>query len=367
MTQQIQEPIAAYNRSIVSGGTSATSSRTCVSAVLAVRNEERHIGPVLDSLLLQSKEDFDLEVLVIDGASSDRTRMIAQEVASRDDRVRLLYNPRKRTPYAFNLGITSARGHYIAILGAHTTYAPDYIETCLKEMRRTGAAGCSGRELVRPGGPGLQPKLVAWALAHPFGTSTGSMRTRGAGFADSLPYPVFLKQVLLEVGGYNNELHRNQDNDLCQRLRARGHTLYITDKTFCEYFVSPNLLALIKYAFRTGFWNYISLRVNAASMALRHLVPGVFSGGLLLSVLLLALSSGATGAARFGMRGMFVALVLAYSIASLAAACHIAVKEHSAASLLLPVVFFALHFSYGMGTLTAMARNAKPSTCEAAG
>ena len=83
------------------------------------------------------------------------------------------------TPYAFNFGIQKAWGIYICILGAHTTYAPNYIATCLDELKLHGAAGCSGRLVIRPGGEGLQAQLVAWALGHPFGTSARSTRTRG--------------------------------------------------------------------------------------------------------------------------------------------------------------------------------------------
>ena len=254
-----------------------------VSAVLAVRNEERYIEAALTSLLKQETSDWELEIIVVDGDSSDRTQEIVKRMASEDSRVKLAINKQRKTPYAFNLGIQEARGMYISIHGAHTTYAQDYIATCLEELRIHDAAGCSGREVTRPGGDGLQARLVAWTLAHPFGTSTGSMRTRGAGFADTIPYPLFLKSTLLEVGGYDTQLHRNQDNDLSQRLRARGYKLYITDKTSCEYFVSPDLVSLASYALKNGFWNVISFKLNPASMSTRHFVPGAFVAALLLS------------------------------------------------------------------------------------
>jgi glycosyltransferase involved in cell wall biosynthesis len=334
--------------------------RAMVSAIIAVRNEERHIESVLASLLQQDAPDFDLEFIIVDGDSNDGTLDIAQRVAAADTRAKLVLNKHKSTPNAFNLGLHSARGEYVCILGAHTVYARDYIATCLQELRRSGAVGCSGREWVCAGGEGLQARLVAWVLAHPFGTSTGSMRTRGAGFADSIPYPVFLKRVLLEVGGYNAQLHRNQDNDMCQKLRAQGWTLYITDKTSCEYFVSPTLVSLSRYAFKTGFWNFISLKVNPASMALRHFVPGAFVAAGTLSLLAFTLSFGATGPARLVLRSFFPLLAISYSVASLVAAGHIAFSQRSIHAMLLPFGFLVLHFSYGIGTLTAMARNARP-------
>jgi glycosyltransferase involved in cell wall biosynthesis len=334
--------------------------RTIVSAIIAVRNEERHIEAVLKSLLQQDAPDFDLELIVVDGDSDDSTRDIAQRAAAADPRVRLIINKQKNTPDAFNLGLHSAKGEYVCILGAHTVYAQDYIATCMQELKRSGAAGCSGRARVCAGGEGVQGKLAAWALAHPFGTSTRSMRTRGAGIADTIPYPVFVKRALIEVGGYDTKLHRNQDNDICQKLRAQGWTLYMTDKTSCEYFVSPNIVSLSRYAFKTGFWNFISLKVNPASMALRHFVPAAFVAIALLSLLAFMFSFGAAGEARLVLRSSFVFLAISYSIASLVAACHIAFKKRSIHALLLPFGFLVLHFSYGIGTLTAMAKNARP-------
>jgi glycosyltransferase involved in cell wall biosynthesis len=338
--------------------------RPVVSAVVAVRNEERHIESVLKSLLHQDAPDFDLELIIVDGDSCDATQDITQRIVAADPRVKLVINKQKKTPYAFNLGLHAAEGEYVCILGAHTVYARDYIATCLEELKRSGAVGCSGREWVRAGGEGLQARLIAWALAHPFGTSTGSTRTREAGFGDSIPYPVFLKSALIEVGGYDTTLHRNQDNDICQKLRSRGHTLYMTDKTSCEYFVSPDLMSLSRYAFTTGFWNFISLKVNPASMALRHFVPAAFVAVALLSLLTFLLSFGATGDARSLMRSSLLLLAVTYGIASLVAACHIAVRQRSVHALLLPFAFLVLHFSYGIGTLTAMMRNARPPACE---
>jgi succinoglycan biosynthesis protein ExoA len=335
-------------------------SRPMVSAIIAVRNEARHIESVLQSLLQQETPDFTVEFIVVDGDSGDATRDIVQRAADADSRVKLITNKHRNTPNAFNLGLQTAQGEYVCIMGAHTSYARDYIATCLQELKRSGAVGCSGRESVCADGEGLQARLVAWALAHPFGTSTGSMRTRGAGFADSIPYPVFVKRALTEVGGYDTQLHRNQDNDICQKLRARGWTLYMTDKTSCQYFVSPNLSSLSRYAFRTGFWNFISLKINPASMALRHFVPAVFVATAIVSLLAFTFSFSAAGNARLVLRGSLLLLMISYGTASFAAASHIAFRQRSIQAMLLPFGFLLLHFSYGIGTLTAMATNARP-------
>lgn len=344
-------------------GTTNAGDYPLVSAVMAVRNEERHIEAALTSLLQQRTPGWELEIIVVDGDSSDGTQEVVKRIASGDSRIKLEINKQRKTPYAFNLGIERAQGEYICILGAHTTYAQDYIATCLEELKAHAAAGCSGRLITRPAGDGCQARLVAWALAHPFGTSGRSMRTRGAGFADTIPYPIFLKSTLLEVGGYDTRLHRNQDNDLSQRLRARGHKLYMTDKTSCEYFVSPDLISLARYAFKNGFWNIVSFKVNPASMSIRHFVPGAFVAVLLLSLLLLLFSVGTAMPAQLWLRGPIFLLGAVYGLVSIGVTCHIALRERAAEALLMPIPFLLLHVSYGAGTLSAIMSSAsRPSS-----
>jgi glycosyltransferase involved in cell wall biosynthesis len=344
-------------------GTTNAGDYPLVSAVLAVRNEERHIEAVLKSLLQQRTSGWELEIIVVDGDSSDGTQEIVKRIANGDSRVRLEINKQRKTPYAFNLGIERAQGEYICILGAHTTYAQDYIATCLEELKAHAAAGCSGRLITRPAADGLQARLVAWALAHPFGTSGRSMRTRGAGFADTIPYPIFLKSTLREVGGYDTRLHRNQDNDLSQRLRARGHKLYMTDKTSCEYFVSPDLTSLVRYAFKNGFWNIVSFKVNPASMSIRHFVPGAFVAVLLVGLLMLLISTRTAMPAQLWLREPIFLLGAIYGLVSIGVTCHIALRERVAEALLMPIPFLLLHVSYGAGTLSAIMSSAsRPSS-----
>lgn len=321
-----------------------------ISAVIAVRNEAEHIEACLKSIFEQEVNDFELEILVVDGDSSDGTRQIVERLIFGRPNAKLLQNSRRKTPFAFNLGIQHARGEYVCILGAHSVYARNYISTCFQELQAHGAAGCSGCLITRPANGTLEAKLIAWALSHWFGTSSRSTRTHPAGFADTISYPVFLKRALVEVGGYEAKLHRNQDNDLSQKLRARGYKLYLTDATTCEYFPSPNLLALIRYSFKTGYWNRISLKENAQSMALRHFVPFAFVLALLGSLTCLLASWLMDGMARITLQAPFVLVCTSYFLAAVFSSFQVAIRERSAIAMCLLPVFFALHTSYGLGT-----------------
>jgi glycosyltransferase involved in cell wall biosynthesis len=299
-------------------------------------------------------DSFDLEVLVIDGNSADGTADLVADIAAGDDRVRLIDNPVRKTPVAFNLGLHAARGEYVCILGAHTVYPPDYISVCLQELQEHGATGCSGRIVTVPAGSTLQARLSAWTLGSRFASSPTSMRTRSEGFADTIPYPVFWKEALLEIGGYDETLDRNQDNDLSQRLRAHGHRLYLTSKTRCEYRARPTLAVLWNYAFRTGWWNGVSVRRKPASMSLRHLVPFGFVIALLGLIGVGLLSQLVTGRYAYGAFAAVLLILGAHLTCGLAAASATAARSEALEPLLLPLVFLGFHIAYGFGTLVGI-------------
>src|SRR5712664_1371303 len=92
---------------------SSPSDRPLVSVIMPVYNEAAHITQVVRSLLNQSSPDFDLEILTIDGPSNDGTYETLLQLAGADPRVRLLVNERRKTPFAFNIGLQNAKGEYV--------------------------------------------------------------------------------------------------------------------------------------------------------------------------------------------------------------------------------------------------------------
>jgi glycosyltransferase involved in cell wall biosynthesis len=339
-----------------------SSQRPLVSVLLATFNEAKYIRATISSILRQQCEEFDLELLVLDGKSTDNTVELVSNLAAQDQRVRLLINPMRSTPAAFNIGLREARGEFVCIFGAHTRYADDYIAVCLREVTKGDVVGCGGRVITQPANQSLQACLVAWALAHPFGTSPKSFRTQSPGLVDIVNYPVIFKQALVEVGGYDETLVRNEDNDILQKLRARGGKLLCTWNTECFYYPVPDLGGLIKYAFRNGVWNAISFKKNSSSMTFRYFVPFLFVVTLL-CLPVLGLSSWVTLRPHVLLPFvLWTLIVVVHLCIGAAASIQLAARHRCAAALWLPGVFFALHFAYGAGTLYAFLTNAKPAS-----
>ncbi len=331
-----------------------------VSILMPIYNEADTIDRVVRSILDQDETGFELEVMLIDGMSDDGTREIIANQFGDDSRVRLVDNPHRFTPYAMNIGLFESRGEFVCIFGAHGFYDQDYIKVCLEELEATGAAGVSGRLETVAASDSLQAQLVAWTISHPFGASGQSVRTQPEGFVDTIPYPVFRKDVLLEVGGYNESLVRNQDNDMNERLIQAGYKLYLTHRTTARYFSKPTILGLLKYAHKTGWWNAISLKINWHSMKLRHHAPTVFA--LCVLAWLPVLKIGRLLRWKLAIRkGQILGLALPlHLIAGAVAAYDQFTKTGQRAAFLLPPIWLAFHFMYGFGTLHGLLRGTIP-------
>ena len=164
---------------------------------------------------------------------------------------------------------------------------------------------------------------------------------------DSVAFPAWPRHVMDDVGLFDEELVRNQDDEYSYRLRKRGHRIFLIPEIRCVYYSRSSLRSLWRQYFQYGFWKVRVLQKHPRQMKARQFVPPAFVAWILGSALTAWSWPGA--AALLLGAGAYTAAVLA---ATLAAAQHL--KPRSL--LVLPVVFPCLHLSYGTGFLVGMAR-----------
>lgn len=316
-----------------------------VSILIPCRNEEGHIASCLDCVLAFSSPGRGFEVLVVDGLSEDNTRGIVQEYCRHDPRVRLLTNPQKTVPHAMNIGIRAARGKYIARLDAHSEYDRDYLVRCLETIERTGADNVGG-PWVAAGHTKVQ-RAIAVAFSSPF--TIGNARSHYPhyeGPVDSV-FPGFYKRdTLLRLGLYDEELVRNQDDELNLRLIRSGGTIYQSPKIRLKYFPRSSLKALFLQYMQYGYWKVRVMQKHRLVPSWRHLVPGAFVVGLALGPLFRVLSP-TLFALWFFVLGL-------YGLASVGFSLRLARKHGWDLFPLLPAVFFTYHTAYGLGFLNGV-------------
>jgi glycosyltransferase involved in cell wall biosynthesis len=85
-----------------------------ISVIMPAYNGERFIADALRSL--QAETDIDLEIVVVDDGSTDRTAAVVADIACRDPRVRMVGGPHRGVAAARNAGLAATRGALIAFL-----------------------------------------------------------------------------------------------------------------------------------------------------------------------------------------------------------------------------------------------------------
>jgi glycosyltransferase involved in cell wall biosynthesis len=318
-----------------------------ISVVIPMRNEARHIGECLDSVLAQDYPPERMEILVADGRSDDDSRGVVEEYGRRDSRIRLLDNPRQIVPSALNTAIRAARGEIIARVDGHTTFDADYLRQGVAALERSGADNVGGPMVARGGG--RIGDAVEMATSSPFGIGAYFHYGTEDRFVDTVYLGMWPRQVFARVGLFDEELVRNQDDEFNYRLRKHGGRVFLTPLMRSSYQNRQGLRSLTRQFYQYGLWKVRVCQKHPRQMSWRHFVPPAFVLALGLTPLLLWLwpALGWLGAAAVVS---YLGLIAA---ASVQAARKGGPGRHRR---WLPVVFAIIHVGWGLGFLVGLIR-----------
>ena len=325
-----------------------TDTRT-VTVIMPIRNEGSFIDRSLGAVIEQDFPRERMQILVADGRSTDDTRARVQELGRRNPGLALeiVDNPGGIVPTGMNAALRRAKGEVVVRVDGHTIIERDYVQRCLDALSRTGADCVGGRmDAVADAALG---RAVALATSSPFGVG-------GARFhyspreeeVDTVYMGTWPRELFQRLGGFDEEMVRNQDDELSYRIRERGGRIMLDPSIRSRYYPRTTLRTLWRQYFQYGYWKVRVMQKHPLQMKLRHFAPGA----LVATLLLTALVSPFAAAARLAFAG--VAGV--YLLANLVASAWTARRADLASAPWLPVVFGALHLSYGAGFLTGLFR-----------
>ncbi len=321
-----------------------------VSAIVLCRNEEKFIGKCLDSIIANDYPKEKLEILVVDGMSEDRTRKIVEEYSKEHPSIRLINNPKKLTPFAFNEGIKSSQGELVMIMSAHATYEKEYIKKCVSTSQKYDAENVVGIWKILPRGDGFIDKAIVLALSSSFGVGNakyriGSDKKKEAEYVDTGAYGCYKKSVFENVGLFNENLSRGQDMEFNLRLKMAGGKTILVPDAVVYYSARTDFKSFYKHNFKNGVWAILPFKYSTVvPVSPRHLVPLAFVSSLIISGILSLFSN------------VFFWLLL--FIASSYSTCNIYFSAKTALNgkdiryfFLMPAIYSSLHTTYGLGSL----------------
>jgi glycosyltransferase involved in cell wall biosynthesis len=253
----------------------------------------------------------------------------------------VLDNPGRIVPTGFNIGLRHAQGEIIVRVDGHCEIAPDYVRRCVEVLEQTGAE-CVGGPMGTVG-ESQMARMIALAQSSPFGVGGVAFRTgkvQGS-YVDTLAFGAYRREVFERLGGFDEELVRNQDDEFNFRLTQAGGKIWLDPAIHSIYYSRASLRKLWRQYYQYGFYKVRVIQKRGGVASWRHLVPGLFVVSLVASLLLGLLS-------RKPLLGSSV--VGPYMGANLAASAYTAQQDWRMFTSL-PLIFAILHLSYGVGFL----------------
>lgn len=310
-----------------------------ISVVIPTREEERHIGRCLDSVLHGSYPLNKLEVLIVDAMSSDGTREIVKEYRARYPQIRLLDNPRRITPVALNIGVKAAKGNVIIILGAHSSVDKDFLPESLRVLATHPEADCVGG--IRKGASDSSWEgAIEAALRTPL-ASGSTQHLQNKGFVTTVAYGAYRRGTFEKYGLFDERFVRAQDYEFNLRIVRAGGKIY-QDPSIKSYYSPRNSpVRLFNQYFQYGDWKMRVLMKHRMLSIKNFIPPGYFLA--ILGSALVALAS------RISLYILFL-LTGSYLLGLVTIALWARKRSAEAGnSLLIAIVLFLIHAGFSLG------------------
>jgi GT2 family glycosyltransferase len=244
-----------------------------------------------------------------------------------------------------NLAIQHGSGDIFIRIDGHTVISSDYVSKCVNVLQRSGAENAGGP--MHAIGQTNFGKAVAIATSTPFGIGGGRFHySEQEEWADTVYMGAWPRRVFEQIGLFDEELVRDQDDEFNYRIRELGGKILLSPQIRSQYTVRSTPKGLWKQYFQYGYYKVRVLQKHPRQMSLRQFLPPVFAAALALSALLALL-------VPWG-KWLLAIIAGSYLAANLASSIQTATRHGWNHFFLLLVTYAILHFSYGTGFLVGL-------------
>lgn len=326
-----------------------------LSVIIPCRNEVNYIEECIEAIY-QNNLDSDIEIntIVVDGMSNDGTRALLEQLKLNYSNLHLVDNINQLTPFAFNLGIHFKQADFYQIVGARQILSHNYLQDAINILKKDTTIWCVGGT-VENVYINYKSEMIAQAMSTSFGMGLGNFRTLSKSeFTDTVGTPIYPSKVFKEIGYFDEDLIRNQDDDFNFRVKQAGGKIWFESKIRLKYYVRGNFEGLFRQFFQYGYWKVFVNKKHKAVTTFRQLIPPLFVlftiSFPLISLIPFFHFIGKVGFSIYFILGVLFALKKSKSITD---------------SIFIFITFPILHYSYGLGYLLGIFHfiflNKKPS------
>ena len=317
-----------------------------ISVILPIRNEEDKLLATLNSILCQNYKSDKIEILISDGFSYDNTITIINNIANQDPRIRFINNIYKIVSTGFNLALNEAKGDIIIRIDGHCEIAQNYIEKCYNLLKETDADIVGG--VIETISFGLIGNAISIAQSSWFGVGGVKFRSNNLekpDYVDTLAFGAHRREIFADIGGYDEEMVCNQDDEFNFRAIQAGKKIWIDPKIKTKYFARSSYLKLFKQYFNYGFYKVRGIQKRKRLFSIRHLAPSTF---LILLI----------GTSIFGyflhLPWISFSVIFLYLIINFISSIIVSQKVFQIPLIFLS--FWILHLGYGLGFIWGLIR-----------
>ncbi|MGL5354453.1 MAG: glycosyltransferase family 2 protein, partial [Clostridium sp.] len=310
-----------------------------ISILIPVYNEEKYILQCLESIENQTYDLKSIEVIVIDGKSSDGTVSVTEEFNSKSQiNIKVVENPSRTAPFAMNIGVRAASGDIIIRIDGHAYMEKDFVEQCVLALEKHKSVVCVGGSIITINENAVG-EAIALAMSSPFGVGDAKFRySQEEVLVDTLAFGAYRKEIFDKVGMFDEELVRNQDDEFNFRVTKSGEKILLNPKIKSYYYGRSSVKKLFKQYFQYGYWKVRVGQKHKQVTSIRQLIPFLFVTSIIGLSILSFFSK------IFAM--LLLAEVILYTTGLIVFSVKVTSKANKLKYLyLLPVIFLTLHTS----------------------
>lgn len=322
-----------------------------VTIICPTYNEEKYISNCINSILKQDWviEHNTLELLIIDGMSTDLTRINISNYCEKYGWIKIIDNPQKTVPHALNKGIINSQGNIIIRIDAHCFYPENYISTLVNYLKKLNADNVGGLVKTLPAKDTYICNAIAIAMSHPLGVGSSLFRigTTKIQKTDTVPFGCFDKKVFKKYGLFDIDLVRNQDDEFNGRIIKNNGSIYIIPEIVIDYYARDSIKKTAKMFYQYGLYKPLVNKKLGSPATLRQFVPLLFVLGLIFGTIF----------SFFDIRllYLYITSIVLYFILIVVFTFKIVLnKKKLPLIFILPITFLTIHLSYGWGYLKGL-------------
>lgn len=315
-----------------------------IDVIIPVRNEAKYLDTLLGQVINQDYKPTTIYVVV--APSDDDTLARARRHAERHTEIVVLDNPRLTPANAMNIALGRVKSDAWIRIDGHTEVPLDLLSVLRDEMNRHQVA-CVG-PMLRSGSQNPTQQAIGLAMSSPIGVGSARFRTGrgGSGPTDAVAFGLYRRTVTDSVGLYETALDRNEDDQYNTRLRALGHTMWLTDRVFITYYPRSSYRELARQYYYYGFWRMRSTFNYRNRLRYRQAAPAALIAGLAAAAWSIAHAPNRRSA--WIVPGSYAGLLVVQVLRSLPVAPSAITALNGARATA------TMHLAYGFGTLVGL-------------